>query len=96
MTTDLHEHDLTATYGPVNVVYPVRTPFILTMHTIVALADASFFFYSPVHGYVVCINFLVIEMLSNVYTSTHRLRASPIFIPNMYHQQHLSVGIAVY
>jgi hypothetical protein len=39
------------------------------MHTIVALADPSFF-WTRVHGYVVCINFLVVELLSNVYTST--------------------------
>jgi len=67
-------------------VYPVRTPLILTMHTIVAVADLNFFD-SPVHGHVVCINFLVVELLSNVYTQ-HHLRASPIFIPNVY-QQHL-------
>jgi len=50
-----------------NIVYPVRTPLILTMHIIVALADASFFD-SPLHGHVVCISFRVVGLLSNVYT----------------------------
>jgi hypothetical protein len=45
------------------------------------------------HGYVVCINFLVLDLLSNVYTSTPRSRAFPILIPNLY-QQH-PVGIAL-
>lgn len=75
--------ELTAIYGPVNIVYPVRTPFILTMHTIVALADPSSF-WTRVHGYVVCINFLVVELLSNVYIQ-HQLRRPPIFINNVQH-----------
>lgn len=40
------------------------------------------------HGYVVCINLLVLAMLSNVYTSTPHLRAFPILIPNLYQQHH--------
>ena len=39
--------------------------------------------------YVVCINFLVVELLSNVYTSTPRLRAFPIFIPDLYEQDRM-------
>jgi hypothetical protein len=80
-------HELTTVYGPANIVYPVRTPLVLTMQTNVALADAPLFD-SPVHGYVVCINFLVCRVaVKCVYFNTVCVRSLSLS-PTMY-QQHL-------
>ena len=65
--------------GPANIVYPVRNPLSHDAH-IVALADA-FLFDSPIHGHVVCINFLVVRAaIKNVYISTPCACASFIFL----------------
>ena len=66
-------------------------PLILTMHTIVALADASFFDW-PMPGYVVCINFPCCRnVVECVYFYTICVRAFSMFIP-----QHVSAPLSAF